>query len=98
MYQGIDYVRRYIDVSDNPCYSSDTENLCTLYVRSLAWPEPIPRRGVIAFSISVPLGKGSGMVYSVHSCKDQRMSLSVDWLHDRNKMHAVLYVLKRMKL
>ena len=65
---------------------------------SLAWPDPIPRRGVIAFSISAPLGKGSGTVHSVHSCKDQWMSLSVDWLHDRNKAHAVLYVLKRMKL
>ena len=65
---------------------------------SLAWPDPIPRRGVIAFSISAPLGKGSVTVHSVHSRKDQRMSLSVDWLHDRNKAHAVLYVLKRMKL
>ena len=27
---------------------------------SLAWPDPIPCRGVIAFSISAPFGKGSG--------------------------------------
>ena len=65
---------------------------------SLAWPDPISCRGVIAFSISASLGKGSGTVHSVHSCKDQQMSLSVDWLHNWNKAHAVLYVLKRMKL
>ena len=36
MYQGIEYVHRYIDVSDNPCYSSsDMENLCTLFVRTV---------------------------------------------------------------
>ena len=34
---------------------------------SLAWPDPIPRRGVITFSISALFGKGSGTVYSVHS-------------------------------
>ena len=71
---------------------------CTYLAASLAWPDPIPRRGVIAFSISAPLGKGSGTVHSVHSCNDQRMSLSVDWLHDWNKARAVLCVLKRMKL
>ena len=36
-------------------------------VASLAWPDPIPRRGVIACSISAPLGKGSGTLHSVHS-------------------------------
>ena len=45
---------------------------------SLAWPDPIPRRGVIAFSISAPLGKGSGTLHSVHSYPSQRISLSVD--------------------
>ena len=34
---------------------------------SLAWPDPIPLRGIIAFSISAPLRKGSGTVHSVHS-------------------------------
>ena len=67
-------------------------------ISSFAWPDPIPCRCVIAFNISALLGKGSGTVHSVHSCKDQQTSSSVDWLHDRNKAHAVLYVLKGMKL
>ena len=45
---------------------------------SLAWPDPIPRRGVIAFSISTPLGKGSGTLHSAHSYPSQWISLSVD--------------------
>ena len=50
----------------------------TWYPASLAWPDPIPRRGVIAFSISAPLGKGSGTLHSAHSYPSQRISLSVD--------------------
>ena len=45
---------------------------------SLAWPDPIPRTGVIACSISAPLGKGSGTLHGAHSYPSQRISLSVD--------------------
>ena len=88
-------IPRAVDVIPNRVGPPDTH---TYFGSNLAWPDHIPRRGVIAFSISAPLGKGSGTVHSVHSCKDQWMSLSVDWLHDRHKVHAVLYDLKRMKL
>ena len=48
--------------------SSDSVKFyCSYCAPSLAWPDPIPRRGVIAFSISAPLGKGSGTLHSAHS-------------------------------
>ena len=56
----------------------------TLY--SLAWPDPIPCRGVIACSISIPLGRGAYTAsnnapvwYRVWSCKtSHHRSLHVD--------------------
>ena len=49
------------DIAGNPCFTH-----MSMSALILMWPDPISCRGVISFSISAPLKKGSGRVYRVH--------------------------------